>query len=45
MHPYQMVKDLRTDYETGNITAVLDGEIDGFIKAMLSRNIENKLPN
>ena len=45
MHPYQMVKDLRTDYETGNITAVLDGEIDSFIKAMLSRNIENKLPN
>jgi peptide chain release factor 2 len=40
MHPYQLVKDLRTDYETGNITAVLDGEIDGFIKAMLSQNID-----
>jgi peptide chain release factor 2 len=28
-----MVKDLRTDYETGNTAAVLDGEIDGFIEA------------
>ena len=35
MHPYQLVKDLRSNYETGNIMAVLDGEIDDFIKAML----------
>ena len=28
LHPYQMVKDLRTDYEAGNTAAVLDGDID-----------------
>jgi peptide chain release factor 2 len=33
LHPYQMVKDLRTEYEVGNPTAVLDGEIDGFLEA------------
>src|SRR4051794_36932364 len=32
-HPYQMVKDLRTEHETGNTTAVLDGDIDAFIEA------------
>ncbi len=33
LHPYQMVKDLRTNYEVGNPTAVFDGEIDDFIEA------------
>ncbi len=33
LHPYQMVKDLRTEVETGNTTAVLDGDIDRFIEA------------
>ena len=33
LQPYQMVKDLRTDYEVGNPSAVLDGDIDGFLEA------------
>jgi len=35
LHPYQMVKDHRTEYETGNTQAVLDGSLDGFIEACL----------
>jgi peptide chain release factor 2 len=34
-HPYKMIKDHRTDYEVGNVGPVMDGEIDGFIKAYL----------
>ncbi len=36
LHPYKMVKDLRTQYETGNAQAVLDGDLDDFIKNELS---------
>ena len=35
MHPYKLVKDVRTGYETGNVQAVMDGELDDFIKAFL----------
>lgn len=35
MHPYSMVKDHRTDYETGNVQAVLDGRLDDFVEAYL----------
>src|SRR5690554_4355786 len=34
-HPYKMIKDHRTDFETGNVQAVMDGELDAFIKANL----------
>ncbi len=37
LHPYKMVKDLRTDYQTGNVQAVLDGEIDDFINEFLMK--------
>jgi peptide chain release factor 2 len=39
LHPYQMVKDLRTDVETGNTTAVLDGDLDMFITAWLKQQV------
>lgn len=39
LHPYQMVKDLRTDVETGNTTAVLDGDIQPFIEAWLKAQV------
>lgn len=42
LHPYQMVKDLRTHYEVGNTTAVLDGEIDGFIDAGIRWRAEGR---
>ena len=42
IHPYTMVKDLRTEHEVGNAQAVLDGEIDGFIRAELERRARVK---
>ena len=39
-HPYSMVKDHRTDYEVGNVQAVMDGEIDGFINAYLNSKVK-----
>ena len=39
LHPYRMVKDLRTGWETGNTTAVLNGEIDGLIEAYLKQMV------
>jgi peptide chain release factor 2 len=35
MHPYKLVKDVRTGEETGNVDAVMDGDIDAFLKAYL----------
>jgi peptide chain release factor 2 len=42
LNPYQMVKDLRTDFETGNPSAVFDGDIDGFIEAGIRWQIAQK---
>jgi len=41
--PYQLVKDTRTDYETGNIQAVMDGDLDGFINAYLTKSASGEL--
>ncbi len=35
MQPYQMVKDHRTDHQTGNVQAVMDGDIEAFIESFL----------
>lgn len=40
-HPYNMVKDHRTKFETGNVQAVMDGDIDQFIQAWLMQQIDN----
>ena len=39
MQPYQMVKDLRTGFESGNVAAVMDGEINDFLRASLSSRV------
>jgi peptide chain release factor 2 len=41
MHPYSMVKDHRTNFETSNTTAVMDGNLDGFIEAYLRKKAEH----
>src|SRR6187401_722213 len=41
-HPYKMIKDHRTDYEVGNVQPVMDGELDGFIKAYLIMEKESE---
>ena len=35
LHPYKMIKDLRTNYETGDVDSVLDGNLDGFVEAAI----------
>jgi len=40
-HPYKMIKDHRTDFEVGNVQPVMDGDLDGFIKAYLMMEKEN----
>ena len=42
MQPYQMVKDHRTNFQTANVTAVLDGELDGFIESYLRYRAKNR---
>ena len=44
-HPYKMIKDHRTDFETGNVQPVMDGDLDGFIKAyLMSMKEEEQAP-
>ena len=42
MQPYQMVKDHRTDYQTGNVDAVMDGDLDGFIESFLRHRAKSR---
>ena len=39
LHPYTMVKDLRTEHETTNVNGVLDGDLDAFIEAYLAWSV------
>jgi peptide chain release factor 2 len=42
LHPYTMVKDHRTDFEVGNANGVLDGDLDGFVRAWLEANAKTR---
>ena len=42
LQPYQMVKDLRTSYETSDTQGVLDGDLDGLMAATLALNVAGK---
>ena len=45
MHPYKLVKDVRTSHETGNVDAVMDGDIEAFLKSylmMMGQKTEDK---
>jgi peptide chain release factor 2 len=43
LHPYQMVKDHRTDYEVGNTQAVLDGDLNGFMESFLKSSSNEEI--
>jgi peptide chain release factor 2 len=45
LHPYKLVKDVRTGHETGNAEAVLNGNLDGFIKAYLMQQGQKETKN
>ena len=45
LHPYQMVKDLRTNIETGNAQGVLDGDLDRFLEASLADRLGGSDPS
>ena len=45
LHPYKLVKDVRTGFETGNTDAMLDGYIDGFLKAFLMMSGQKEKSN
>jgi peptide chain release factor 2 len=45
MHPYKLVKDVRTSFETANVDAVMNGDLDGFIKAYLMQQGQTKTSN